>query len=392
MTPEHRVLRLVVVGLIVVVAALIGVFLSQLERRTLEIEVGASEEARRNPFLAAERFLARLEIPVTSESGRARLRKLPPPTDALVVRHPGSLAPERLRALDQWMTDGGRLVVTASESGTGDAEDGDIIAGYGVRRSTDDADRPAAEGQTEVLAEIPFEGAGRPLRAAFSAERALVTVAEPAMAVIAGDRLRLVRLTVGDGSLTVLAEDRFMTNAAIGEHDHALLMAYLVAPAPGGTVWLLYDREVPWIGAVVWSASPYAVISGALCLLAWAWSAGARLGPLQPVPSRDRRDLLEHLDASGGFLWRHGQADYLIKPTRRRVLELWRRRRPDLGALDDAALAHAIAVATDEDTDAVARALHVHPEGADAFVRQSALLQRLRHKASVLQRGASRGI
>jgi hypothetical protein len=378
MTPERRVLRLVVVGLILAVVALIGVALSQLERRTLQIEVGPSEDARRNPFLAAERFLARLEIPASSESGRERLRRLPPPTDTLVVRHPGSLAPERRRALDRWMTDGGRLVVTASESGPGGAEDGDLVAGYGVRLHIEDADAP-----TEVLAEIPFGDPVRPLRASFSSERALVTISEPETAVTAGDRLRLVRLPVGDGSLTVLADDRFMTNAAIGEDDHALLTAVLVAPAPGGTVWLLYDREMPWIGAVVWSAAPYAVISGALCLLAWAWSAGARLGPLQPVPSRDRRDLLEHLDASGDFLRRHGQADHLIKPTRRRILELWRRRRPDLGALDDAALARAIAVASDENPDAVVRALHVHAEGADAFVRQSALLQRLWRKASI---------
>ncbi len=383
MTSERRVLGLVVVGLILVVLALIGVVLSQLERRTIEIENGPSEEARRNPFLAAERFLARLESPVSSESGRELLRRLPPPTDTLVVRHPGSLAPERRRALDQWMTDGGRLVVTASASVTGDAEEGDLASGYGVWLSSDDADRPATEGQTEVLAEVSIEGPGSPLRVAFSTERALETLAEPEMAAIAADRLRMVQLPVGDGSLVVLADDRFMTNAAIGEHDHALLMAYLLAPAPGGTVWLLYDREMPWIGAVVWSAAPYAVIAGALCLLAWAWSAGARLGPLRSVPSRDRRDLLEHLDASADFLWRHGQSDHLIKPTRRRVIALWRRRRPDLGGLDDAALAHAIAVATGEDPDAVVRALHVHAEDADAFVRQSALLQRLWRKASI---------
>lgn len=383
MTPERRVLQLVVAGLILVVAALIGAVLSQLERRTLEIEVGPSEEARRNPFLAAERFLARLEIPVSSQSGRERLRLLPPPTDTLVVRYPGSLAPERRLALDRWMTDGGRLVVTASEPKTGAAEEGDLIAGYGVRLSTEGADRPAFDGKTEVLAEIPVEDQGRPLRVAFSTEPALVTAAQPDRAVIAGDRLRMVQLPVGDGSLTVLADDRFMTNAAIGEHDHALYTAVLVAPAPGGTVWLLYDREMPWIGAVVWSAAPYAVISGALCLLAWAWSAGARLGPLQPVPSRDRRDLLEHLDASGDILWRHGQSDHLIKPTRLRVLELWRRRRPDLAGLDDAALAHAIAVVANEDPDAVVRALHVHADDADAFVRQSALLQRLWRKASI---------
>ncbi|EGV19159.1 DUF4350 domain-containing protein [Thiocapsa marina] len=383
MTSERRVFKLVVVGLILIVVALIGAVLSQLERRTLQIEIGPSEEARRNPFLAAERFLARMEIPVASESGRERLRRLPPPTDTLVVRHTGSLAPERRRALDQWLTDGGRLVVTASAPETAGAEEGDLAAGYGVRPSTEDAKRSAADDHTEVIAEIPVEGTGRPLRAAFSTERALETVAEPDMAIIAADRLRLVRLPVGDGSLTVLAEDRFMTNAAIGEHDHALLMAYLLAPEPGGTVWLLYDREMPWLGAVVWSAAPYAVISGALCLLAWAWAAGARLGPLQPVPSRDRRDLLEHLDASGDFLWRHGQADPLIKPTRRRVLERWRRRRPDLGGLDDAGLAHAIALAADEDPDAVVRAFHVHAEDADAFVRQSALLQRLWRKASI---------
>lgn len=402
MTPERRLLWLVAIGILLIAAMLIGVVLTQLERRTIQIEVGASGEALRNPFLAAERFLARLAIPVTSDSGRERLRRLPPAGDVLVVRHLGALANDRRRALDRWIRNGGRLVVTAQEvrsgpTAAGEAGD-DPIADYGIRLRVLETDWLAADQRpdapAEVIAEIPSEDPGRPLRVAFSGRVSLETLPDLALdgSVSLDEQLLIAQLSLGEGFLTVLAEDDFMTNATIGQHDHALFTAQLLTPSPGGAVWLLYDREMPWLGALIWSAAPLAVVSGVLCLMAWVWSMGARLGPLETVPSRGRRNLMEHLDASGDFLWRQGAIEHLLAPTRRRVRALWQA--PDHAhsqapneadrQADEAEstqiLTQAIAAAADETPDAIAAALFAHPPETRAFVQTSALLQRLWRK------------
>lgn len=400
MTAERRLLWLVAIGIVLIVAALIGVVLSQLERRTIQIEVGASGDALRNPLLAAERFLARLAIPVTSESGRERLRRLPPAGDVLVVRHLGALANDRRRALDRWIRDGGRLVVTAQEARGGPTAEGtvadDLIADYGIRLRVPEADWLAASASpdlpAEVLVEIPGEDPGRPLQVAFSGRVSLETLPELVLdgSISLDEQLLIVQLSLGDGFLTVLADDRFMTNAAIGQHDHALFTAQLLTPSPDGRVWLLYDREMPWLGALIWTAAPFAVVSGALCLMAWVWSLGALLGPLETVPSRARRNLMDHLDASGGFLWRQGAVEHLLAPTRRRVSALWQAPNQADRQADEAestqALTRAIATAAGESPDAVAAALFARVPDTRAFVQNSALLQRLWRKGIVERR------
>ena len=81
---HHRVQRGVVAGL--------GVwFVGHLEQRTLTLPAPASTTARRNPFLAAERFLTRLGIPAESRSGRELLRQPPSITDTMLVRGLGRL-------------------------------------------------------------------------------------------------------------------------------------------------------------------------------------------------------------------------------------------------------------------------------------------------------------
>ena len=121
MHAERRALSLVIAGVALIAATgLTAWFFANFERQTLEVPVGASMEARRNPFLAAERFLARLGIPVESVAGRDLLRQFPPTSDTLVVNGLGPLNPERQEALRAWIEGGGHLVVEAKET----SEDG----------------------------------------------------------------------------------------------------------------------------------------------------------------------------------------------------------------------------------------------------------------------------
>lgn len=378
MSAERRVTTLVLVGLVVILAAALGRwFLANFERRTETIPVGLSAAARRNDLLAAERYLARLGIPVESVAGRGLLVELPPPTDTLLVRGLGPTDPARRARLRDWLEQGGRLVVEAMRVTGPDeqAPSDDLLADFGIRLRAAEAAPGAREGDGKLRVAVVGADQARPSTVSFLANYYLDVADASAGDVCAGQRPRLVTRAVGRGRLTVLSDSRFMGNAEIGKLDHAFVTARLVAPAPGGKVWLLYDSAMPWLGELLWSSAPQALVSAALALVAWLWSIGGRLGPLLPLPPPGRRDLLEHLEASGDFLWRHGRAVRLVESSRRRILARWLRGHPDLARADAMAQASAVAKAIARPADAVMRALMVQAEDESAFVAQARLLR-----------------
>jgi hypothetical protein len=458
MPVERRTLILVLSGLAAIaLVSAVSWFFANFERRTETVELGAGPEARRNPLLALERLLARLEIQVESVPGRNLLWQPPAPGDSLVVRGLGPLGPERRARLRAWIEAGGRLVTEAVELGEDGAPPDDLLAELGVQLK---AFRESGEG---VLGRTTIDGLGGPLAMRFEpgwhldraepeaaegegkAEAGRGSDSEPdsepdsdsgsgsgsgsgwgsgseskrdpesqtcspsdqaaggvepqpaaahwpgALSVDAQGRTRLVSLPVGEGRLTVLSDTEMLTNGRLGDQDHALVAAWLALPAPGGKVWLLYDSGVPWLGALLWSAAPLALTSAALLIGCWLWSLGARLGPLEPPPDRRRRDLLEHLDASAAFLWRHGRAARLVEPARRRVLADWERHRPELRRLDPLAQAEGIAAHLGLPVAGVTEALTGEAAEPRDFVYRTARLQGLWHGARPAHRRAPPG-
>ncbi|WP_295580204.1 DUF4350 domain-containing protein [uncultured Lamprocystis sp.] len=400
MAPERRTLALVLTGLLLIgMAAFTAWFLTNFERRTREVPIGAAAAARRNPMLAAERFLTRLGIAVESSAGRGLLRQLPPVTDTLVVNGLGPLSTERQAALRTWLQDGGRLVVEAVDlwDDAGDAEassddatpaaapDPDDLPGaFGIRlrETKEKSDEGARDDLDQVLTKAVWMPGSEPLSVAFHPDWYLDAAGVAgATEIIAGERTRMVRLPVGAGMLTVSSDHLFLTNDRIGRHDHALFLAYLVEPAPGGKVWLLYDSAVPWLGTLLWTAAPAGISAAAILVLVWVWSLGARLGPLEQAPNRRRRDLIEHLDAAGAFLWRHGRAAGLVEATRRQVFAVWQRRRPDLHPLAQHDQIAGIAAASGLLPQQVSAALTTQADDAHDFIEQTKVLKALWHGA-----------
>jgi hypothetical protein len=379
MAAEHRIGRLLVGGLALILSAMSVLwFLGNFERRPVEVEDGLSAAALRNRFLAAERFLRRLDIPAEAVAGRDRLRELPPAGDVLVVAGLGPLNAQRREDLHRWLSAGGHLLVAAAAQweGSDDVDDhpDDFLASYGVRLR--ELDSAPLLGRVE--GEVDFEGFEQPLKVEFRARTYLEDAEGAATGSVAGEgQYRLLQYDVGEGMLTVASDLDFLGNARIGEGDHALLLALLASPGPDGKVWLLYDTDMPWLGALLWRSAPYALVS-ALCLVACLlWALSGRLGPLLPAPEPGRRDLLAHLDAGAHFLWRHGRGSRLTRVTRERVEQEWLRRHPVLRGLAKPERAAWIAARTDLAAVAVERALYPPAVDEADLVADTALLQRL---------------
>jgi hypothetical protein len=124
--------------------------------------------------------------------------------------------------------------------------------------------------------------------------------------------------------------------------------------------------------------APQAVLAGVLLALGFVWHLGRRLGPLEPQPERERRDLMEHLEAGADFLWREGRAWQLSAAARGRVEGAWLRRHPPLRALGQGQRAAWIAARLGLAAVDVERALYTPPGDAQALVADGALLQRIR--------------
>jgi hypothetical protein len=378
MSAERRVLGLVLTGFLIILGtALSSWFLTHFERMTETIPVGYSAAARRNDLLAAERFLSRLGVQVQSVAGRNLLRQLPSTKDTLVIPGLGALGTDHRAELRSWLEGGGHLVLEAMQVWDEEEPSEDFLTELGIRLRAEDQDQRGQEVEARYL-EVDLQ---RPLSLEFRTDYYLEIDSVSTGDVVAGGRLHLTRRSVGAGLLTVVSDSRFMDNRNIGDKDHALAFARLVAPASGGKVWLLYDSRMPWLGALIWSVAPQASVAVAALLAIWVWWLGARLGPLAAPPERRRRNLIEHLDASADFQWRHGRALHLVTTSRRRILSAWLRRHPGLEHAGRHQQILAAAEATGQPVDVMTRALFAQTDAATAFVEQGSVLQCLWRKA-----------
>jgi hypothetical protein len=147
----------------------------------------------------------------------------------------------------------------------------------------------------------------------------------------AGEGHHLLQYRIGEGRLTVLSDLGPFTNAAIGDQDHAYLLARLAAGAP--QAWMLFRSDVPALPILLWQRYPELVAALLLWLPLWLWWLTRRSGPRLGGEEPPRRNLLEHLEAAGRFAWRCDTGTPCGKPPKGAVEHAWRRRHPALERL-----------------------------------------------------------
>jgi hypothetical protein len=275
-----------------------------------------------------------------------------------------------LDSLLHWVDEGGRLIATPASSTGFDA-----IFGF-FRTTVTEPEPPqtilAVPPKPEVV-EAPMEDGSR-LRVEVPAGRSLLSLGEEPDGADEeeGDAV-LRRFDYGAGDVLLLADDSFLRNDAIGRLDHAQLLATLIEErlervtdpdVVSATVLVIRDT-VPSLAHLLARHAWAALIAGGLLLVAWLRLAGGRFGPTLPEPARDRRRLLEHVEAAGAFLWHQGGSDALLAATRRAVHARIHRREPAWESLPRQELVRRAAGVAELDPETVERALYGVP-GSDA--------------------------
>lgn len=353
-------------------------FQRNFERRSIQVETGWSAAARRNPYLAAERFLQGAGIPADSAPSHGWLQDLPPTSDLLVIDRLESLNPQRQQRLRAWLEEGGQLLVEAVRLLEPDEEppDDDFLASFGALLRVDAGKQCKPE---EVIAKVAFDSHPELVEVGFDSRYYLQDTSNRAsILATAGSQPRLLQYPVGDGLLMVASDLIFLTNRDIGNHDHAFALALMSKQVD--KVWLFYSyasSASQSLARILWHSAPHALIALALLLAALLWHFGRPIGPLLPAPSRARRNLADHLEASAMLLWRYGRGGLQLETTRRRVEQAWLRRHPLLRDLDNADRAEWISKQVGIGSQQVYDALYRQHQSARDFTAQSRVLQRL---------------
>jgi hypothetical protein len=345
-------------------------FMNNFEYVTEQVRGNMRAEARRNPLLAAERYLTRLGVTTQSQSGRQLLVEPPPQPGLLLVRDLGPPLPQsRVTSLMAWVERGGILVVTLGSA----VEEGSVhplLEQFSVTVESDEI----LDGEELSSVFLPWNE--DVLQIEFDANKWFSVDSEDAYFASPDDGFsHLLGFPWGEGSVIFLSDNDFLTNDRIGDKDHALLLAYLAKDADHA--WLLYDSQMPSLISFLWGHAPYLLISFALFAIVAVRRLQYTTGPLLSPHLTKHRDLLEHLQASAEFAWRHNPSAGLLEAARKEVEKRWLASHPLLQQLDQKARCNWLAKQTGMTADSIHRALYSKQSDTGQLIKITTNLQRL---------------
>ncbi|QAU32727.1 DUF4350 domain-containing protein [Janthinobacterium sp. 17J80-10] len=394
-----------------------------------------SEAVRTNPMLAATRLLSGRGYAVTTAvTLREALQKNLPKGTLLIAENDGVVSAEQAERLLAWVRQGNTLIMrpkwgsdaTDNEEGkdaegseddaasdvrngaqarrnkaTAPIETDPIGAHFGValkqgdcacknRRigadASADAPKPAApsaspKASADKLSSFTLPGAAYSLQldASYARMTSFKSGPPPLHGDAAGDTVRVYG--EGRGYVVLLARNYFNNHQLI-RYDHAEMLLGLagLVQHPGQHFLIVRGLDMAKWYQALWTNFYPGLIGIACILLLLLWAALRRFGPPLPEPLLERRSLIEHIDASGRWLWSAAKGrEILLGAARAAANKAWQRRMPELLRLHPDQQIERLAQAGDLDASDLVSALR-HPAGkAPAiFTRQIHILRQLR--------------
>jgi hypothetical protein len=131
-----------------------------------------------------------------------------------------------------------------------------------------------------------------------------------------GDDDRALRVTYGNGRVTLIPGLRFASNWSITRYDHATFAVAALDLAPGAEVTVV--RTYSSAGFFRWLADNAlpALIALVVLIVVWGWRHLPRFGPVLTPPLPARQSLVEHIRATGRWMWRAGAHQNLYAASR----------------------------------------------------------------------------
>ncbi|MCU7915142.1 MAG: DUF4350 domain-containing protein [Candidatus Thiodiazotropha sp. (ex Gloverina cf. vestifex)] len=347
-------------------------FWANFERVSKEVRTDMSAEARRNPWLAAERLLDRLGMQVESRSGRHYLTLPPDEIGALFVKDLGAPLPQaRQTDLLNWVESGGHLVVSPGRL-IDDETNHPLLEYFGIELSSTETESD----DTEDARVIALPGNDEELTIEFDPDRWFLVESDyEYWKTPADDFPNLLIFSWGEGWITFLTDNRYWDNSRIGDSDNALLLARLTADYD--QAWLLYSTQMPSLLRLLWQWAPYLIASLTVLILLMLWRMTEQIGPRRFLAYSQRRNLLEHLKAASEYAWRTDPATGLLEGARRQVEKRWLASHPLLLRLEPPARCQWLAERTGLTPQSIEQALYGCEGESGQLIKTTVNLQRL---------------
>jgi hypothetical protein len=327
----------ILIWLLILAIAVSGVawWYANWELRTESEEIGFQGRARSNPWLAAERLLERSGVKVKEVNMPSDLLTLPENGIVILPKNRHALTPAARESILTWLELGSFLIVEAEDVLQPDP----LLDRLDVSRTMYDEDGNSTRafrkfdlGKSKYTAQIDDDAEAL----ALELQSALTLDSDDFLAKIEGERGAAgILIEYGAGRAMILNDLQWMSRDAIRDYQHADFLWQLARLDPPASEVVLYNSPqslslIHWLREHAWAA----VAGTALVLMLWLWRSLPRFGPIAPDPQRARRRLLDHLRASGRFLWANGGAQTLLDAARDAVLKRLNRMHLDLSSAD----------------------------------------------------------
>jgi hypothetical protein len=305
-------------------------------------------EALTHPFYTAQRFAETLGA--TTEW--RQVLGTPPAKNAVIVLSywHWSLIEKRRKQLEQWVQDGGRLVLDHTLIG-GEAEleqwSGLALAYQDDEDEDEDEAQPEEGEKTDAAPESGSESDNDTdsecgtLLASYSpkssdlADRYSVCHLEPASWITSerpvfwalhdNEGMQAARIEIGRGTVTLLNASPF-GNRDLTEADHGLLFVAVTQLRRGDHLVFLSEEKHPTLLALIWQNGKPVVLLAVLLILAALWRGAVRFGPPTAPTETARRSLAEQIRGTGLFTLQFGGSRTLHAAMLRAVDVVARRR------------------------------------------------------------------
>lgn len=303
-----------IISLLAIVVFVVGClwFLQNYELKEIDNYTGYRGEARSNDLFAARLFLKRMGIPASREDGLIKL----PDTDTVIVLDTGryTMSPQKMQNLLAWVEAGGHLITRArvdyatEEEAAAEDEDEKI--------ATEQRDLLQQALQVEVgdhhlldEEELPFSlqlaQQPKPLKLEIDFFNELITKNPAAQAYQAAKKNFLLQIPRGQGLISLAATLEFIENHRLDTAEHAEFFWWLLHSHQPQfkQVWLVNHDTLPNLNTLLRQYAWPVLGMSALLLVAIFWALMPRFGAFIPEPTPERRRILEHIKASGQFMW-----------------------------------------------------------------------------------------
>jgi len=331
--------RVILCFLALLCAALIGtVFLARhsFQREPVEMPIGWSRKALADDTLVFQRWLTRGGWAARRAGGPIKASKLPPGCLVVLLRTgPRGLSEVEANELLNWVRAGGTLLLDGSAAPLGDASS---TKSFLRHLSAELIEIPESE-RTSAEHTDRFVDDGRIYAIKRSPQWRLRVDHKDWAWCMGGEKGEvLVKRPEGKGQVMIASDLSFLYNNRFVELDHAAFFDRVMgSPITKGEalVWSEPQEISPLIW--LWQRAWASLFPAGILLGAWLWQGLWRFGPWLPVPPSDRRSLLEHLVASGRFIWRQGGGqEGLVAVCRSAVLRRAARIHPTFSGLTEA--------------------------------------------------------